>query len=286
MMNPNLEICNAFDKRAQEYEQAAKVQNEIGRRLFERLHYLKINPRYVLDLGCGTGFFTHLLKKHYPQAKIIGLDLSKAMLLQAKKKQGWLCKWPLVNADMTKLPFADGAFDLIFSNQVIHWSSPLNKVVNELNRVMNANGCLMFSTLGPDTFKELKQAWISADNYAHTNNFLDMHEVGDHLLAEHFLDPVVDMEVLAVHYANLKQLLQSLKSQGVRNINQERNKGLTGRNAWQQFETGYQTLRTAEGKYPLTYEVVYGHAWKGEKRRFGTGTETFIPVSEIRRKDK
>lgn len=286
MMNLKTEICNAFNKHATEYEKVAKVQHEIGERLFERLHYLKISPRYVLDLGCGTGIFTCLLKKHYPQAEIIGLDLAHAMLRESKKKQGWRRKWPLVNGDMAALPFADGVFDLVFANQVIHWSQPLSTVIQELNRVMNVNGCLMFSTLGPDTFKELKQSWLLADNYAHTNDFMDMHDIGDCLLTEHFLDPVVDMELLTVHYTTLKQLLQSLKAQGVRNINQARNEGLTGKKSWQAFESAYQVLCTENGKYPLTYEVVYGHAWKGEQRRLGKGTETFISVSQIRRIDK
>ena len=286
MMNLKTEICKAFNKHAADYEKAAKVQQEIGERLFERLDYLKIAPRYVLDLGCGTGIFTSMLKKRYPQALIVGLDLAQAMLIQSKKKQGWLRKWPLVNGDMTTLPFADGVFDLVFANQVIHWSQPLSTVISEINRVMTVNGCLMFSTLGPDTFKELKQAWASADNYAHINEFMDMHDIGDCLLAEHFLDPVVDMEMLTVHYSTLKRLLQSLKAQGVRNINQDRNEGLTGKYSWQTFETAYQALSTAEGKYPLTYEVVYGHAWKGEQRRLGKGTETLIPISQIRRIDK
>lgn len=282
MMNLKTEICKAFNKQAAEYEQAAKLQHEIGERLFERLHYLKIAPRYVLDLGCGTGVFSVLLKKHYPQAQVIAADLAYAMLQQARKKQGWRRKWPLINADMTTLPFPDGLFDLVFANQVIHWA-PVPAVMRELNRVMNAQGCLMFSTLGPDTFKELKQAWLAADNYAHINDFMDMHDLGDCLLHERFLDPVVDMEMLTVHYSSLSQLLHNLKAQGVRNINQARREGLTGKASWKAFEAAYQTLRTACHKYPLSYEVVYGHAWKGEQRRIGEGTETFIPVSLIRR---
>lgn len=285
-MNLKNEISNAFNKHAKEYDKAAKVQFEIGERLFERLSYLKISPRFVLDLGCGTGLFTQLLKKQYPQAEIIGLDLAHSMLLESKKKQGWLRKWPLVNGDMTELPFADGLFDLVFANQVIHWSQPVVSVVRELNRVMNINGCLMFSTLGPDTFKELKIAWLAADNYAHINKYMDMHDVGDCLMAEKFLDPVVDMELLTMHYANLPQLLQSLKAQGVRNIHQDRNTGLTGKQAWQTFVTSYETLCTEQGKYPLTYEVVYGHAWKGEQRKLAQGTETLISVSQIRRSGK
>ncbi len=282
-MDSKIEICNAFNAHATEYEQAAKVQYEIGERLFERLDYLKIKPRYILDLGCGPGVFSPRLKQYYPQAQVIGFDIAFKMLTCAKAKQGWRRKWALVNGDMTAMPFATGLFDLVFANQVIHWSQPLSLVIAELNRVMNAQGCLMFSTLGPDTFQELTGAWKTVDNHAHTNEFADMHDLGDALLAEHFLDPVVDMEILTAHYTSLPQLLRALKDQGVRNINPARNPGLTGKQTWREFEEKITAFCTDQGKYPLTYEVVYGHAWKGEQRRVKGGTETMIPVSSLRK---
>ncbi len=281
-MNVKSEICKAFNTHAGEYEQAAKVQQLIGERLFERLQYLKINPRYILDLGCGPGVFSAQLKKLYPKAQVIGFDLAFAMLHQAKSKQGWLKQWGLVNGDMMSMPFATGLFDLVFANQVIHWSSSWPIMMRELSRVMNVNGCLMFTTLGPDTFAELRQAFASVDKYAHTNVFSDMHDLGDMLLAERFVDPVVDMDKVYAHYSTLSQLVHALKAQGVRNVNADRNPGLTGRQAWRDFEAAYSKLCTAEGKFPLTYEVVYGHAWKGALRRMEKGTETLISVSELR----
>ena len=282
-MSVKTEICNAFNAHACDYEQAATIQREIGERLFERLDYLKIKPRYVLDLGCGPGYFSERLKKYYPQAQIIGFDLAYGMLSQARMKQGWFKTWPLVNGDMTHMPFASGLFDLVFANQVIHWADSIPRVFGELNRVMNANGCFMFTTLGPDTFCELRQAWSAVDHHAHVNDFIDMHDVGDYLLAEHFLDPVVDMERLTAHYSTLPQLVRSLKLQGVRNIHAARQTGLTGKGLWRGFEQAYTALCTGQGKYPLTYEVVYGHAWKGEQRRTGKGTETTISVEQLRK---
>lgn len=281
-MKQKIEICNAFNTHAAEYEQAAIVQKEIGERLFERLDYLKIQPYYVLDLGCGSGYFSQQLKKRYPNAQIVGLDFASNMLKEAQKKQSWLNKWPLVHADMTSMPFPSGLFDLVFSNQTIHWADPLAPLMREINRVMKKDGCFMFSTLGPDTFYELREAWAVANQYAHTNDYMDMHHLGDLLLAEHFADPVVDMEMLTVHYPTLLKLLQSLKAQGVRNMNSARNAGLTGRHSFRRFEEAMTQHRSEDGDFPLTYEVVYGHAWKGTIHRAGQGSEVMIPVSQVK----
>lgn len=278
------EISKSFNAQASQYEKAAKVQHEIGARLLERLHYLKINPRYILDLGCGPGRFSRELALLYPKAQVIGLDLAPAMLIEARKKQGWRRKWSLVTADMNRMPFASGVFDLVFANQVIHWANPLDQVFRELNRVMNVNGCFMFTTLGPDTFKELNACWAAVNSYAHVNHFADMHDVGDLLLSEFFLDPVMDMELLTAHYGALTQLVDSLKKQGVKNINSARNRGLTGKGAWNAFSEQYKKLCTSDGKYPLTYEVVYGHAWKGQRQKTSNGAETFIAVNSIKKR--
>lgn len=283
-MKLTVEICKSFNQHASDYEQAALVQHEIGLRLFERLDYLKINPRYVLDLGCGTGIFSRLLKKKYPQAMVIAVDIAFKMLVQAKKKQTWRRKWPLVNADMAALPFTQGLFDLVFANQVIHWASPLSQVLSELNRVMSPQACLMFSTLGPDTFKELNQAWQQIDSFAHSNRFADMHDVGDGLLQQGFVDPVVDMEGLTVRYTSIQALLSSLKAQGVRNINPGRNQGLTGKGMRLAFEQAYRQFQTRDGKFPLSYEVVYGQAWKGMHSVTPQGIEAYIPVASLKKK--
>lgn len=292
-MAVNIEIRNAFNAHASEYERASKIQNAIGERMLERLQYIKHKPRYILDLGCGVGRFTGFLKTLYPEAVIVGLDVAYLMLQQAKthnvvgavlhaqeeSNKGFF----LVNGDMQALPFADNVFDLVFANQVVHWGQSIGQVFAELSRVMNIGGCLMFSSLGPDTFIELKQAFAVVDNYAHVNEFMDLHDVGDNLLAARFLDPVMDMEIITAHYASVDKLLKSLQSQGVRNIHSKRRQSLTGKSAWQQFTVALQGLALPSGKIPLTYEVVYGHAWKGAQRQLEDGIETMISVDVLRR---
>ena len=279
------EVCNAFHKQATRYEAEARVQFEIGEQLFERLNYLKINPRYILDLGCGTGLFSKKLKKKYPNAQVISLDFAQGMLLETQKKSGFFSgHMQCVRADMHALPFANHLFDLIFSNQVFHWSHTLSDLMRELNRVMQSGGCLMFSTLGPDTFLELKLLKdTDFSHISHVNAFMDMHDIGDILQAERFVDPVVDMEKMAVHYTTFQALVRSLKNQGVRNMHVKRNPGLTGKRAWHAFEAAVQQQQMASGQYPLTYEVVYGHAWKGDQRVTKSGIETSFTISDLRR---
>ena len=277
------EISKSFNKVADHYEQAAIVQNEIGKRLLERLEYIRLNPRWILDLGCGGGNFSQQLQKYYPKARIVSLDLALQMLQQVKKRQRWWRKWPLVCADMHQLPFATGTFDLIFSNQVLHWSSDIPAVLKELARIMNVNACLMFSTLGPDTFREIRETYAKIDSHAHINEFTDMHDLGDYMLKANLLDPVVDMEYLHVHYSSIEKLMNSLKSQGVKNIHSRRNKGLSGRNRIQYFKQLYHDTYQQNGKYPLTYEIVYAHAWQGAPRQTSQEKEIFIPVSMLKR---
>ena len=276
------EVSRSFNVHAVDYERVATVQLEIGRRLLERLDYFKFSPCRILDVGCGPGTFLKALKKRYPKAELVGLDVAHAMLQHANAKQRWRQKWHIVNADMHHLPFASGQFDLIFSNQVIHWSPSLPQVFKEFSRVLNPDGCVLFSTLGPDTFQELRRAFASVDTYAHVNEFQDMHEVGDCLLHELFQDPVMDMEILTAHYASLGELLHGLKAQGVKNIHAQRNTGLTGKLAWRKFEQLMLVSATATQAYPLTYEVVYGHAWKGQHHRTSQGVETRISVAELK----
>lgn len=282
MMKLKAEICNSFNRAAQAYEESAQVQNEIGDRLFSRLSLLKMQPKYILDLGCGSGLFSKKLKELYPKAQVISIDLAYSMLEVAKTKQGWLKKWGLVNADMHKLPFADAQFDLIFSNQVIHWTDDMQSLLQEIHRVMAKNACLMFTTLGPDTFKELRAAFSEVDSHAHVNDFLDMHDLGDMVFSTKFVDPVLDMDMLTAHYPSTIKLLQGLKKQGVKNIHAERKKSLTGKRVLADLNLAMQKFTTPDKMQPLTYEVVYGHAWKGEAIDKNKPVKNTFSVAELR----
>ena len=270
-----------FEKQAHTYAQAALIQREIGNRLLERLEYLKITPSSILDLGCGPNMHTHALHQLYPEAQIVGVDIAYNMLSLARHAH----KHTLIQASMDSLPFKEASFDIIFMNQVLHWSNAYKPLLYTLHTLLKEEGCLLFSTLGPDTFHELRMAFTQVDNTSHTHDFLDMHHIGDMLLAEQFLDPIVDMEKITLHYSSLSHLLHTLKAQGVSNHHEKRSKGLAGKRTWEKLATAYTPYLTEQHHFPLTYEVIYGQAFKGAHRKNSChqeGTTSFIPISSIK----
>ena len=251
----------SFDRAARHYDAAAFLQKEVGERLLERLDLMAEVPTRVLDVGCGTGRPTLALRKRYPKADVIGADLAPTMLKLAAKKQPWLGKHAnFVCAEASQLPFADASCDLIYASLILQWCEDLDATLLEWRRLLKPHGLLLFSTLGPDTLKELRAAWSAVDGYNHVNRFLDMHDVGDALIRAGFVEPVMDVEHITLTYGDARGLMRDLKSIGAHNVTAGRRRGLMGRGRLAAFSAAYEKFRS-EGRLPATYEVVYGTAW-------------------------
>ena len=275
-----------FQRVVGSYDQAAVIQHEVGRRVLERLRYIKHKPRIILDIGCGTGRSTKALIKRYAKSKVVALDLSDAMLCKTRSNCGRLRRPSLLCADAETLPVRADCIDLVHSNLSFQWCNDLQRLFAELHRVSKAGALLMFTTFGPDTLKELRSSWAQVDSYTHVNGFIDMHDIGDALLRAGFADPVMDMEVLTVTYTAVKGLVSDLKRIGAQNKTFGRARSLTGRQRFQKMCRAYEEFRTKAGLFPASFEIIYGHAWRAEKPA-GTGetqSEYRIPVEQLRRR--
>jgi malonyl-CoA O-methyltransferase len=279
------QVAQSFSKAAKQYDQYAVTQREIGDRLFERLELMAIAPKRVLDVGCGTGHYTRQLKRKYSSAKVMGLDLARGMIEQAKANNDWLTQWGLkqgceyICGDMDHLPFEDNSLDLIFSNLALQWSLNPAETFAEWSRVLKPGGLLIFSTLGPDTLKELRSAWQQVDDRVHVNPFIDMHDLGDDLLRAGIQNPVMDMEKIVFHYQTLKGLFHDLKGIGAHNMNAGRPRGLMSKGTWQAMVQAYQHF-CVDQQYPVTYEAIYGHGWGSEfNRQRQAINDSIYPIS-------
>lgn len=269
-----------FERAAHSYDEAALLQREVGLELLERLDWIKLTPQRVLDLGCGTGMIAEALLKRYPKAEIIGLDIAFNMVLQTIKRRHWWRKPLGVCADVQALPFANQSCDMLISNVMLQWCNDLVPVFKECVRVLRPEGLITFATFGPDTLKELRASWAKVDGYPHVSRFLDMHDVGDALLAAGFRDPVVDREDKILTYAEVKGLLQDLKAIGANNATQGRSTGLMGKQRLQALYQAYESFRRTDGKLPATYEVIFGHAW-APKLTPSAQPERYIPIKVL-----
>jgi len=252
-----------FDRAAATYRAAARLETEIGTRMLERLDYMRVSPQRILDAGSGPAPQAAALAKRYPGALLLALDFSLPMLRQARAL-GWLARLrgarrPLaVCASLGRLPFAANSVQLLWANMVLHWADDPRAALAEFQRVLAPGGLLMLSTLGPDTLKELR----AAAGDARVHRFADMHDVGDWLLAAGFSAPVMDMEALTLEYRGLPALLADLRASGQTSARADRPRGLAGKHL-------HATLAPAGSR--ATFEVVYGHAWKGAPRKSADG---------------
>jgi malonyl-CoA O-methyltransferase len=239
-----------FERAARSYAQHARLEDEVSARMLERLGYVRLAPRSVLDAGSGPP--RRELRRRYRHASVIAVDFSLPMLRRSALRRVLTGNLFPVCADFERLPIAPAAVDLVWSNMALHWVGEPARAFREFHRVLAPGGLLMFSTLGPDSLKELRVA----AGAQRVHPFVDMHDLGDMLLAAGFADPVMDMEMLHVAYADADRLLGDLRASGQTSARADRPRGLAGR----RFAGA---LRRALGDKPqATYEVVYGHAWK------------------------
>ena len=261
----------SFSRAAAGYDATAVLQREVCARMLERLDYIKMKPARLLDAGSGTGWGGRQLAAKYPDAQIIALDIAIGMLQTAQSRSGWWKKLfggrrqMAVCGDVEALPLAPNSIEMVWSNLAVQWCNDLPATFVELHRVLKVEGLLMFSTLGPDTLKELRLAFNGVDGHNHLNRFADMHDVGDMLVQAGFSEPVMDMEYMTLTYDDVRGVLQDLRGIGAHNATQGRGQGLMGKNAFARLLENYEKLRR-EGKLPATYEIVYGHAWKPQPR--------------------
>lgn len=278
-------LTRAFSRAAAHYAEHAFLQREVESRLLDRLQALAPKAERILDLGAGDGHGTVKLRKLYPKAEIIALDLSRTMCLEATKKASWWRPHRVVQGDFGALPFAAGSFDLVYSSLALQWAPALSEAITQLRLVLRAEGMLLFTTLGPDTLSELRAAWAAVDVAPHVHLFLDQHDIGDALLRAGLKDPVMDVERITLTYSDARKLMREIKGIGAHNANEQRERGLTGKARFNAMLGAYERFRR-DGVLPATYEVIYAHALgaaPGQPLREGDHSVARIPIGAIGR---
>lgn len=280
----------AFERAARRGADSAALQREVEGRMLERLDLVRLVPKRVLDAGCGAGRGLGLLGQRYPGAEILGVDFSHAATRSASRSQSFAARLrrvfsrgssALLCADFARLPLRAGSIDMVWSNLALAWAADPPDALREFQRVLATGGLLMFSSYGPDTLRELKSAFSAVSPARRVHSFIDMHDVGDMLVACGFAAPVMDVETITLTYPRVDDLARDLKDSGQTCAASDRSRALTGRSVWLAMLAAYESERR-NGRLPATVEVVYGHAWKGEPRVASDGRQIVKWAAGIR----
>lgn len=274
------DVRRRFDRAASGFDAVDFVHSATREGLLTRLAPMLIDAKTIVDLGCATGAGTRALSKQFRRAHIISIDLSQQMLRQAQHKRSFFGRRSVIQANAAALPLAAHSVDLVFANLLLPWISEPAILFTEIARVLRNEGLFIFSALGPDSLRELRQAWQGVSDDAHVNRFLDMHDIGDAAVRSGLRDPVLDVDRLRVSYEKPEAFFADLTALGGRNSLQNRPRSLTGKARF-----GAMTDALGDtGILAFDLELVYGHCWGSGA--VPTGGEVRVDAIEIGRRKR
>ena len=277
--------------RAQQFSEPW-LHAEVARRMADKLPFIRHQPRRVLEWWAGLGASHAVLDAALPQAARWACepDAQWQRKTQIQRRAPWWnpLRWSTFRAHHASRVVLPGdaalvqaqGFDLLWSNMSLHHDADPPKRFVQWERWLAPEGFVMFSCLGPDTLKELRalyarQGWGSA-----STGFVDMHDLGDMMVRAGFADPVMDQETLTLTWASAAQALAELRQWGA-NTSPHRHAGLRTPRWRERLEGAMEEVHGAGERITLTFEVVYGHAFKASASPART-QETRVGVDEMR----
>jgi len=251
----NQHVIDRFSRSAESYDGYAKIQEEVGRQLLTMLDQTTCTA--ILELGCGTGNFTSLLAERFAGAEIQAVDISPAMIrVAARKLRDRQVTLRVADAETMDL---SGPHDLVAANASLHWFQDLPAILPKLARACGEEGTLLFSTFGPETYRELnaclRHRW--GPGVACVAESFPNRDALEHLLRQHFREAKVCERTHTRPFAGLWGLLRTIKYTGTQGRSAER--------PWTRGDV--QALEQAYlarfGSIVATYQVFYGVATGG-----------------------
>jgi len=242
-------VARQFSRAAEQYDQAAEVQLDIANHALAMLEAVYAD---LLDIGCGTGRITRKLTEY--ANRVWAVDLAEGMCQFARQHTTRPVNWLVGDAEA--LPLADESMDGVFSSMALQWCEPVSTALQQVYRVLKPGSRGVLALLNEGALTELNQCWLKVDLQRHVNLY-DSHNT----LVQQALDVGFDVEAEEKNYVtyhqDLRQLLGSIKAIGANVVTENANHAPMSKTMLQQLMAEYETLRKANGKLPLSYQVTF-----------------------------
>ena len=207
-------ITDNFSKSAVTYDDHAEVQKKCAERLIDLIDLDYFNR--ILEIGCGTGTYTELLRERYPDAEITSVDISHGMVEIAKEKMnGKNIDFDISDGEHLE---ADKKFDLITSNASFQWFESMDRAFSSFAGKLSKEGLLCFSMYGPETFREFKEVLgvhLGPRQWLSSSRFAEKEEV-EKVLSDYFQNFELREENYSVDFFSIWDFLQNIKKSGAR----------------------------------------------------------------------
>jgi SAM-dependent methyltransferase len=210
------------DRAAGRFGEADYLHRLAADEVIERLELVRRDFRRALDLGCAGGYLGRRLRER-------GLDVTSCDSGGAFARAAGG-----VQADEDRLPFADGAFDLVVSVGALDSVNDLPGALILARRALRPDGLFLAAFAGAGSLPRLKRAMLAADSVQgaaapRVHPQIDVRAAGDLLARAGFALPVVDVEPVDVRFRSLMDLVRDLRAMGATNILAARSRAPLGR---------------------------------------------------------
>ncbi|MBI5278513.1 MAG: methyltransferase domain-containing protein [Burkholderiales bacterium] len=244
------------------------LHDEVARRMAERLEWIKRQPpAWAHWEPVRGGLAAHApISARYPRARcyVVEDEPRRAEAARRALSTPW---WRRLRSPATEIgPVPDGGVQMLWANMALHLAADPQALMARWHRALAVDGFLMFSCLGPDTLRELRALYAQLGWPPPSHEFTDMHDWGDMLVHGGFAEPVMDMERITLTFDSPARLLAELRGLGA-NLHPGRFAAWRGR-GWRaalEHELA-RALPGADGRLALTFEIIYGHAFKPAPR--------------------
>ena len=265
--------------------EAPWLHGEVAKRMAEKLALILLKPERVIDWWSALGAGCALLAEAYPKAQQLRVEPGAAWVARSRadaQRPWWrAARWvgPVIEVASEADDIAAGA-GLVWANMMLHAVVDPVALIDRWHGLLQVDGFVMFSCLGPGTLRELRSIYADAGWPSPTPGFIDMHDLGDMLVQAGFADPVMDQETLTLRWPNASALLAELHSLGG-NTAPDRIAGLRTPRWRARLEAALGRLAAADGSIGLSFEIAYGHAFKAAPR-LRAGEATTVSLDDMR----